>query len=138
MRLIPYRQQSPVRELDSFFSRFFDEEAVPAWAPRLDLRESKDKVQVKVDLPGLDKKDIHVDLEDGILSIRGSRQAEHEDKDAEGTWHRVERSWGSFERQVRLGDGYDAGAVKAEYKDGVLTVSVAKKESAKPRRIEIE
>jgi HSP20 family protein len=138
MRLIPFRHQSPARELDSFFTRFFDEEAIPAWAPRMDLRESKDKVRVQVDLPGLDKKDISVDLKEGVLSIRGSRVAEHEQQDTEHTWHRVERSWGSFERQVRLGEGYDAEHVKAEYKDGVLTVTVPKKESAQPKKIDIE
>lgn len=136
MRLIPFNS-SPARELDSFFSTFFADSAQPAWSPRLDLRENENEVRVQMDLPGVERKDINVTLEDGLLSVSGTRQAEHQDKDQRAGWARVERAWGSFERHVRLGDGYDADGVKAEYKDGVLSIRIPKKEAAKPRTITI-
>lgn len=140
MTLIPYTAKVPAESLDSLLTSFFTDSAVPAWAPRLDLRETDQEIRVQVDLPGLNKDDINVSLEDGLLSISGRRQAEHqtEGQDARGAWHRVERQWGSFERHVRLGDQVDVDAVKAEYKDGVLTVRVPKKESARPRSIKID
>jgi HSP20 family protein len=137
MRLIPFNN-SPAREVDSLFSTFFADSAQPAWAPRLDLRESADDVRVQVDLPGVRKEDISVTLEDGLLSISGKRQAEHQTEDAREGWLRVERAWGGFERHVRLGELADAERVKADYKDGVLTVTVPKKEAAKPRSIKID
>ena len=138
MRLIPFKTQTPSAEpgFDRLFNAFFD--APSAWAPRLDVKESAEDYRVQVDLPGVDKKDISVSLEDGLLSISGRRQAEHQEEGAGGTWHRVERAWGSFERHLRLGDGVDADGVKAEAKDGVLTVRIPKKEAAKPRTISVE
>ncbi len=136
MRLIPYNS-SPATPLDSLFSTFFADSAQDAWTPRLDLREDADQVRVQVDLPGVRKEDIQVTLEDGLLSISGKREAEHQSSDQRAGWLRVERAWGSFERHVRLGELADADKVKAEYKDGVLTVSVPKKEAAKARTITI-
>jgi HSP20 family protein len=136
MRLIPYAKREPENSLDSLFNVFFD--APAAWTPRLDVKETDDAYVVQMDVPGIDKKDIHVTLEDGLLSVSGNRKAEHQEEGANGTWHRVERSWGSFERHLRLGDGVDADNVKAEAKDGVLTIRVPKKETAKPRVIAVE
>lgn len=137
MRLIPFNN-SPASSLDSFFNTFFADSAQAAWAPRLDLRESAEAVQVQVDLPGVERKDISVTLEDGLLSISGKREARHQAEDARDGWLRVERAWGGFERHVRLGELADADKVRAEYKDGVLTVTVPKKEAAKPRTIAID
>jgi len=108
------------------------------YAPSLDVKETKDAYTVLADLPGLDRKDIQVSLEEGLLTISGSRKAEHEESSEDRTWHRVERSWGSFSRTLRLGEGVDADKVSAEYKDGVLTVAVPKKESAQPRRVDVK
>lgn len=143
MQLIPFNFSrpalAPARSLDSLFDALYDSAAaVPAWSPRLDLHEDADAVYVQVDLPGVDKKDISVTLEEGLLSISGKRQASHQVEDKSRTWHRVERTWGSFERHLRLGDGVDAASVKAEHKDGVLTVRIPKKEAAKPRSIEVQ
>ena len=93
---------------------------------------------MQVDLPGVERKDISVTLEDGLLSISGSRRAEHQAEDQRTGWARVERAWGGFERHVRLGDSFDADSVKADYKDGVLTVRVPKKPASKPKSITIE
>lgn len=138
MRLIPYRNNTPAYErgFDSLFNAFFD--APTAWTPGLDVKESADEYVVQLDVPGVDKKDLSVTLEDGLLTISGSRKAEHQEEGNNGTWHRVERSWGGFERHLRLGEGVDADKVKAEAKDGVLTVRVPKREAAKPRTISID
>ena len=142
MQLIPFnftRPAAPARSLNSLYDALYESAAtVPAWSPRLDLHEDSDAINVQVDLPGVDKKDISVTLEDGLLSIAGKRAAQHQVEDKDRTWHRVERTWGSFERHLRLGEGVDAGAVKAEHKDGVLTVRIPKKEAAKPRSIEVQ
>lgn len=143
MQLMPFNftrpAAAPTRGLASLFDALYDSAAtMPAWSPRLDLQEDADAVTVQVDLPGVDKKDISVSLEEGLLSISGKRQAGHQSEDKDRSWHRVERYWGSFERHLRLGEGVDASAVKAEYKDGVLTVRIPKKEAAKPRSITVD
>mgnify|MGYP001554376990 CR=1 FL=1 len=137
MRLIPLTQNNPVSDLDSLFGRYLTERPLSTWAPQLDLFENKEELRVQVDLPGVDKQNISVTLEDGLLSISGKRSAEHEAENPEGHWLRVERRWGSFERHLRLGDGVDADKVRAEAKDGVLTVHIPKKEQAKPRNISV-
>lgn len=138
MRLIPFTQNHPVSDLDNLFGRYFTERPLAAWAPQLDLYENAEELRVQVDLPGVDKKDISVTLEDDLLSISGKRSAEHETESQDGNWHRVERRWGSFERHLRLGDGVDADKVRAEAKDGVLTLHIPKKEQAKPRSISVD
>ncbi|HTB22246.1 MAG TPA: Hsp20/alpha crystallin family protein [bacterium] len=125
------------------FLRLFNEHArggLAEFSPSLDVKEGKDAYTVQADLPGVERKDIAVSVEDGVLSVSGSRKAEHQaesPKDAEQSWLRVERSWGSFERRLNLGDGVDLEKVAAEYKDGVLTITVPKKESAQPRQVEV-
>lgn len=138
MKLIPYLNPAPATsDLLRAFWGVNEDGSVIAWAPRLDLRETKDAYQVQVDLPGVDKKDVEVSLEEGVLSVRGARQAASEEKAEDGTWHRQERSYGSFQRSLHLGDGVDADSVKAELKDGVLRISVPKKEAVKARTIRI-
>jgi len=152
MPLIPYFSQTPVGRLRqrlawheepqiedvlrSFLGSGTSKEASP-WSPRLDVRESKDAYVLYADLPGLDKKDIQVSVEEGLLSIRGERKALSDAKDDEGGWHRQERSYGNFLRTVKVGDAIDAAKVQAEYKDGVLTLTLPKKEAAKPKQITI-
>jgi HSP20 family protein len=150
MFILPYQRESGIaatrdswRNSDSGFDqllRLLDGETVAGsadFAPALDVRETKDAYTVQVDLPGVDKKDIQVKVEEGVLTVAGSRKAEHQEEAQDKTWHRVERRWGSFERSLRLGEGADAANVAAEYKDGVLSVTVPKKESAQPRQIEV-
>jgi HSP20 family protein len=142
MRFFPIKPETTTSqdEFNQLLRTFWGEVAqpVPGYAPRLDVREDADAVVVKVDLPGVDRKDISLALEQGVLTLRGQRHAEHSESDEKRGWHRVERHWGSFERQLRLGEGYAADRVKAELKDGVLTVVVPKQEQAKPRSIEIQ
>ena len=143
MKLIPYVNQAALsnRGLDDFdrlVSAFWGEPTpVTAWAPRLDVHESKDAYTVEADLPGVERKDVEVSVEDGVLTIRGERKDERERRDKDG-WHRVERHYGSFERRLSLGESVDLEHVKASMADGVLTLTLPKKEQAKPRRIEVK
>ena len=107
------------------------------WAPSVDIEEEEDKYLIKADLPGVEKKDIDVKLENGVLSIRGEKQTESET--GKGTRrHRSERFQGSFARSFTLPDAVKADKVDASYKDGVLSLTIPKEEKAKPKSIDIK
>ena len=107
------------------------------WAPSVDIEEEEDKYLIKADLPGVDKKDIDVKLENGVLSIRGEKQTEKET--GKGTKrHRTERFHGTFARSFTLPDAVKAEKVDASYKDGVLSLTIPKAEEAKPKSIDIK
>jgi HSP20 family protein len=109
------------------------EAPLAGWLPALDVQENKDNFTVRVELPGLKREDIEVSLEDGALTISGERKTE---TPAEGTEvHRQERYYGKFSRVLTLPTAVSADKVKAQYKDGILTVTLAKAEEAKPRQI---
>jgi HSP20 family protein len=105
------------------------------WAPAVDLYEDKDNFTVKAELPGLKREDIDVSLNEGALVISGERKAEQKFDEA-GT-HRVERFFGRFSRTILLPATVNADKIAAQYKDGVLTVTLPKSEEAKPKQIEI-
>lgn len=105
------------------------------WSPALDVFDSKDQLVVKVELPGLKKEEIEISLHDGTLSVSGERKVETEA--AEGQSFRSERYFGKFQRSVTLPTAVDPGNVKASYRDGILTVELAKAEEAKPKHIEV-
>lgn len=102
----------------------------------VDVSEDKDNVYIKADLPGLKKEDVHVSLENDVLTIKGERRSENEQKDK--NYHRVERSYGVFERRILLGVNVDETKIKAVYKDGVLDLTLPKSEVSKVKRIEIK
>jgi HSP20 family protein len=106
------------------------------WAPSVDIDEQDDKYVIKADLPGVEKKDIDVKLENGMLSIRGEKHTESES--GNGKRHRTERFHGTFARSFTLPDSVDVDNVDASYKDGVLTLAIPKKEQAKPKAIDIK
>jgi HSP20 family protein len=117
-------------ELDRLFSA-----PTATWTPRLDVLEDKDNFVVRVETPGLKREDIQVSLEEGDLVIAGERKAETL---PEGTdVHHTERFYGKFQRAVTLPAAVAADKVKADYKDGVLTITLPKAEEAKPRQIAI-
>ena len=125
------------RFFEPFFGRFNfldDSQASGTWAPPVDVAEEGDKIMVKVEVPGMEEKDIKVNFEDGLLTVSGERQFERKD---ERNYHRIERSYGSFVRQFSLPRTVDAGAITASYRSGVLEIEIPKKEEAKPRQIEI-
>ena len=105
------------------------------WVPPVDIQETENELVVKADVPDMEMKDIDVRMENGTLTLRGERK--FEDQKTEGGWHRVERSYGTFERAFTLPDTVNPEGVKADYKNGVLTVTLPKKEVAKPRQIKV-
>jgi len=122
------------------FSNFFGPEGQElsrgAWAPPVDIYETGNNLVIKAELPGIDPKDVEVRVENGTLAVSGERKSEKEVK--EGNYHRVERSYGSFHRSFNLPPTVSSENVTAEYKDGVLTLTLAKREEAKPKTIKIQ
>jgi HSP20 family protein len=127
---------SSVKLFDEAFNRFFTEpaEARP-WSPSVDILENENELLLTADLPGVSMKDIDVRIEDGTLTLSGERKFEKaSDK---GGYHRIERSYGSFKRYFSLPESVDAEKVGAAYENGVLKVTLPKKELAKPRSIKV-
>jgi HSP20 family protein len=133
-------------ELDRLFEDFlgdgFHVPSLPAafgtkaLVPAMDVTERADAYVAELELPGLKPEDFHVELQDGVLSIRGERKQEKEEKGRR--FHRTERVHGSFERRIALPTAVDADQVAAAYEDGVLTVTVPKVAGPKPRRVEVQ
>jgi HSP20 family protein len=109
---------------------------VPEWAPLVDIAEDEKEYLIKVELPEVNKDDVKVTVEGGTLTISGERKAEKEQKGRK--FHRVERFYGRFERSFTIPDDAEADDVKAEFKDGVLRVHLAKSEKARPKQIEVK
>ena len=105
------------------------------WTPALDIYEDKDNLFVKMDLPGMKREEIDVSLHEGSLSISGERKSEQKHEDAEV--YRAERFFGRFQRTVTLPTPVAPEKVKAEYKDGILTITLPKTEEAKPKHINV-
>lgn len=126
------------RLLNDTFAQFFRHEGMSAraWAPAVDIYETEDNLVLKAELPGVDPKDVELRVEDGTLYLKGQRKIEREVK--EENFHRLERSYGSFSRSFALPSRIDSGKVKAEYKDGLLTLTMPKKAEAKPKTIPID
>jgi len=117
-------------ELDRLF-----ESPLTGWAPALDVHEDKNSFSIRVELPGMKREDIEVSLQDGALVISGERK---EEKVTEGTEvHRQERFYGRFSRALTLPSAVAGDKVKAQYKDGILTVTLPKAEEAKPKAITV-
>jgi HSP20 family protein len=130
----PFRDlQAVEQEFDRLVGRAF---ARNAWVPALDVRESEDRYEVTMDLPGLEPDAVSVTFEDGILTVSGKREFASEERGE--TYHRIERSYGTFARSVGLPHTTDAEKIQASFDKGVLTVSVPKVEAAKPRTIEVK
>jgi len=106
-----------------------------AWTPALDLYEDKENFVLKTELPGVNKDDVNVSIQDGCLSISGERKSEAKREDTEV--HHTERFFGRFQRTVTLPAAVAADKVKAQYKDGVLTITLPKTEAAKPKQIDV-
>jgi HSP20 family protein len=106
------------------------------WNPLVDIHETKEHFLVRAEIPGMKQEEIEVSILDDTLTLKGERKRETEVKENE--YHRIERSYGSFQRSIVLPAGVDASAVKASYKDGVLEIQLAKKEEAKPKTIKVE
>ncbi len=127
---------------DSFFDDFLfptcksvESESSWNWNPAVDIFEEQDKIVIKAELPGVTKERISVDVKDRVLTLKGERSADNEVK--EEKYYRREMTYGRFERYFTLPAEVDPDAVKAEYSDGVLKITVPKPESHKPKQITV-
>jgi HSP20 family protein len=112
-----------------------EESSLTAWAPSVDIYETEHELVVKADLPEVDPKDLDIRVENNILTIRGERKFEK--KVSEENYLRVERAYGSFARSFTLANTVNSEAIKADYQNGVLTLSIPKREEAKPKQIKV-
>ena len=129
------------REVDSLFDRFFDRSgddqgSSAVWAPRTDLVEKDDAFHLRLDVPGMTKEDITINLQNGTLTVSGERTSERTDEGEE--YVRVERAFGNFHRSFTLPDAVDEENIEATYEDGVLSINVPKTEESTRRQIEIK
>jgi HSP20 family protein len=122
---------------DSFFqpSRSEDDLSLGTWHPVVDMYDEDDRIIIKAELPGMEKKDISVDVKDQVLTLRGERKYDHEVK--EEKYYRRERAYGKFQRAFSLPADVDSENIKAEFKDGLLKIEVPKPEKQKPKEIAI-
>jgi HSP20 family protein len=124
------------RLTDQVFRAWGGEPATRGFAPAVDIYEDNGSIYVKAELPGVKAEDVHVDVEDHTLTLRGERKLEHEEK-REG-YHRIESSYGSFTRSFALPESCDTEKVEADMSEGVLTVKIPKKAEVMPKRIEVK
>ena len=106
-----------------------------SWAPAVDIYEQDGNIVMKAELPGVDPKTVDIRLENNTLTLRGERKLDTQVN--QDSYHRVERSYGAFSRSFTLPTVVDQGSIKAEYRDGVLKLTLPKREEAKPRQIQI-
>ena len=135
-----YETLPTLRVFQDTVNRMFTEPNSRPWVPAVDIKETENELIFKADIPDVEMKDIDLVLENGTLTLRGERRFEspavNEKKD--GAWHRVERSYGRFERVFTLPETVNPEAVKADYKNGTLTITLQKKEVAKPKQIKVQ
>jgi HSP20 family protein len=140
--LAPFRDFEWMRrDMDRLWNSFFERGTLRSedggeWLPSLDVAETKNEIVVKAEVPGLEPKDIDISLSDGLLTIKGEKKQEREEK--EENYHLVERSYGSFTRSIRLPNEVQSDKIKASYKNGVLKVVLPKSEEAKKKEVKIK
>lgn len=138
----PFEFEKVRREMDRIWDSFFEEKPVKRvrgrreWVPSLDISETKGELVVKVDLPGIDPKEMDISLNDDVLTIKGEKKQEKEEKE-EG-YHLVERNYGSFTRSIRLPKEVQSEKIKAVYKNGVLRITLPKSKEAMRKEIKIK
>jgi HSP20 family protein len=140
-RFEPFRGVGSLQDqINRLFNESFDrssqEGSLTTWAPAVDIFETEHELVVKADLPDVKPEDLDIRVENNILTIRGDRKFEK--KVTEDKYLRVERSYGSFSRSFSLANTVNTEAIKADYKDGVLTLSIPKREEAKPKQIKVQ
>lgn len=144
VRWRPYREVATLQdEMNRLFESFFGKgsmtEAEPTgllWGPRADIHETKDTFSVDVELPGLAKDDVKLSVHESTLIIEGEKKVEREEN-KDSSWHRQERVFGRFQRMFTLPTAVEAEKISATFKNGVLSVTLPKKEAAKPKEITI-
>lgn len=144
IRWDPFREMSSLQErMNRLFSEVLarspigeEEISRGAWVPAVDIFETPESIVLKAELPGITKDDIFVEVKDNTLSLKGEKKFEKEVK--EENYHRVERSYGSFQRAFTLPSTVQQDKVKAKFKDGILEIVLPKVEEAKPKQIKVE
>ena len=143
VRYDPFRdirtlQDEVNRLFSSNLTRFFNDEGIArgAWSPNVDIFENKDQIVIEAELPGMNREDFDLSVENNVLTLYGERRFEK--KDEGDNYHRVERSYGSFSRSFTLPQSVSAEGANAEFRNGVLRVSLPKREEVKARKIEIK
>ena len=143
VRFDPFREmailQNRVNRAFGDIGRHYDDEAFArgAWVPPVDIFENeKHEIVLKAELPDLNREDIELKVENNTLTLGGHKKAGNDVKDEQ--YHRIERSFGSFSRTFTLPVTVDTGRIAAEYKNGVLTVTLPQREDAKPKQIEVK
>ena len=137
----------PWREIADKFDRYTREVGQPPagsqevmatgdWAPRVDIAETDEAFVIKAEIPEVNKEDVKVTVDNGVLTFRGERKQEKEEKGKK--FHRVERHYGSFTRSFTLPDNVDETKIKASFKDGMLNLQIQKSEKAKPKVIDVK
>lgn len=145
----PFRELAPFRDFDrmrqdmdrlwgSFFERGISGRRgeMYDWLPSLDVAETKNEIVVKAEVPGMESKDIDISLSDGVLTIKGEKKQEKEEKEED--YHLIERSYGSFTRSVQLPTKVRSDKIQASYKNGVLTITLPKSEEIKKKEVKIK
>ena len=144
----PFRELAPFRvfermrrEIGRFWDSFFERRPARAeeegeFLPALDLSETDNELVVKCEVPGLEPKDIDISLSNGMLTIKGEKKQEREEKKAD--YHLVERSYGSFTRSIQLPKEVQSDKISASYKNGILKINLPKSEEAKKKEIKIK
>jgi HSP20 family protein len=143
---MPIMKYSPFNETEDFptglrvfqdsLSRLLSEPTSRPWSPPVDIYETENELVLKADVPEVDPKHVAIQMENGTLTLKGERRFD-EQRNGRG-FHRIERGYGSFVRAFSLPDTVDPDKVKADYKSGVLTVTLPKKEVAKPKTVNVE
>ena len=136
----PFRNLSTLQEqVNRLFETSYrgrgDNSALTTWAPAVDIYETENELVLKADLPDVDEKDLDIQIENNMLTIRGERKFNHEVK--EDNYLRIERTYGAFSRSFSLPNTVNAEAIKAEYKNGVLRVELPKRAESKPRQVKV-
>jgi len=121
------------RQMDRFFQDLTPRR--PAWGPHLDISETADEIRVEAEIPGIDPSTVDISLEDKTLTIRGEKTVEKEEEGR--AWRHVERRQGSFSRIITLSAPVESEQIEAVAKDGVLTLTLPKRQEARPQKIEI-
>jgi HSP20 family protein len=143
-RYTPFARLSPWPDLEERLERIFGQ-SFPAlseqpmeWLPAIDLKEADDEFVLTGEFPGMNESDIQVDIEQNTLTLKGEKKTERkEEKEKDGRWHLIERSYGSFLRSFTLPGSVDAAKIKADFEKGVLTVHMPKRKESAAKRIAI-
>ena len=145
MTLTKWKPMTDLLSIHGEMNRLFDDFFTPrplhrrlledVWHPSVDVAENADGIIITAELPGMTEDDVDISIIDSVLTLGGEKKQEKEIK--EDSYHRIERSYGKFQRFFNLPTSIKSGDVKATFKDGILTINIPKTEEAKPKKIEI-